>query len=250
MAQTIRKADAFSFPRSYPNVSGEGRKSVAIKHLFGPSLGSARVEYRHHLNNQQTLASRFSEKDVTWYHPHGHPSQGQDRYEWHLAEQGSDGIWVPVAPVTGADGEDERVKIGYLLDDLHATDPETAKAVNAALDAKIEEYRTSPAYLLGLVKAGILSPDALPELPEAALANAQANAAANGAGSPPASVAAPTGVATTVAADIPPPIVAVPTSTTAPSGLPPVVQAATVTAPAPTAAVAPAPAITNPTKPS
>lgn len=77
----------------------------------------------------------------SYYHPHGHPLHGQERYEWFIADRKPDGTWAALMPATGDEGEEGEILFGFALPDPHAEDPDVAAAIRADLESRKAEAR-------------------------------------------------------------------------------------------------------------
>lgn len=163
---TPRRPDAIRCPRDYPRNTRLDR-DVARNQLFGPLLGVKRVTSRE-------LVDRVNESFVTpsahetIFYRYGHPQQGKDRYEWFIAARAPDGSLIPGSPEMGHEGEAGRLKLGYLLPDEFADDPETQANIKAAYEDRMAEYMASPVYIEKMKALGVHEPEAQPDNLEAA----------------------------------------------------------------------------------
>lgn len=160
-----RKPDAILCPRDYPPVRGRQDRDVERNKLLGPVFGSKRVTSIARVDVPAPGESfvypcrNFPPTDAdrqTLYFDKGHPYEGQERYEWFIAVRQPDGSLVPGLPVEGHDGEDGRIKIGYLVEDPFRDDPEVIAAVRAEWEAKQAAHIASPEYRAEMKRRGIV----------------------------------------------------------------------------------------------
>lgn len=163
---TPRRPDAVRCPRDFPRDPRTDR-DVARNRLFGPLLGVPRV-YSVELTDRANESFVRPSPTHTLFHPYGHPLAKEHRYSWWIAGRRQGGELYPMAPEEGHDGEAGRIKLGYLLNDPYADDPEVQRNVRAEYDQRASEYERSPECLAKLRELGILPPEAQPDNPAAA----------------------------------------------------------------------------------
>lgn len=151
---TPRRADAFMIPHDWPKLARRDDRPVAIRAEFQEALGGLA---HYCLVNDQGRDFVRVRPEQKFYYQYGHPFQGDQQYEWFVAEK-QGGVWTPVAPIIGHPGEADKVWIGYLKPDPHADSPEVKAAIVAAFEQRKAELLTSPEWQAHLIRLGHVEP--------------------------------------------------------------------------------------------
>jgi hypothetical protein len=159
-AQAPRRPDAIRCPRDYPFPRADPRRDVERNRVFGPLLGCKRVHNRElidHPDESFVVANLPGQPLPTLLHPHGHPRAKEHRYAWFIAVRDAEGNLVPALEEEGIPEEAGRIKLGYLLPDEHAEDPEVQARIASEYERRLAEAMNTPERLEVLKARGVLS---------------------------------------------------------------------------------------------
>lgn len=152
-----RRPDALRVPRAALPLRANEDPDQKLKLLFGPVLGSSRVTRRDIHHGEEKLVTASADINTTsLLFPNGHPMQGEDRYEWFLAEPGPNGTYTPGLEFTGKPGEANRIKLGYAKPDPFVDSPEVQAQIAADYQQRLAEQLSDPIYHQTLLAKGVI----------------------------------------------------------------------------------------------
>lgn len=158
----LRRPDAVRCPWEWPENLPPDQRLEALRQEFGPLFGTGKAFKSEIIDMHPKTAFIRGEAHAHHKYPYGHPKQGECCHEWFVAEKGADGKWGPVAPLLGIPGEEKRVQLGYLKEDLHASNPQVQATIAAAYADRLAAAKADPATRqlmadLGLIAAEVSS---------------------------------------------------------------------------------------------